>query len=171
MNLSEVIELDYLEAGADPELARFVKKLIATYVKDAKQLCVELPNRLERLRFSSPLDDSRILQEILEVLPSASDAPDNLVLYRALCRLVAIKLPVTSIGSLSQLAMAIASQSNPSEENHSALSELVVEAIIGALGSLHPAVSQTTAVKGFLNTPFLVDFPEALGELMVRIQS
>lgn len=165
MNLLEEIELDYLEAGADPDLARFVKKLIATYVKDAEKLCSELPTMLERLSNSSPLDDSDTLSEILDVLPSASQAPDNFVLYRALCKFVAIKLPANTFGHLSNLANAIVSQAKSSQKSGKGL---VVEALIGSLGSLHPRASQRRAVKNFLNTPLLADFPEALGELLVR---
>ena len=169
MNLSQEIELDYLEAGADKDLARFVKKLISTYAKDAENLCSQLPMTLERLSNSSPLDDVQLLSEILDVLPSASQAPDNFVLYRALCKVVAIKLPGNTFDQLLNLANAIASQDNSSQKSGNGL---VVEALIGSLGSLHPAASQKRAVKIFLNSPLLVvDYPEALGELSVRSQN
>ncbi len=167
MNLSEVIELEYLEAGADPQLARFVRKLIATYAKNSGELSVDLPTTLARLRLSSPLDDSQTLSEILKSLPSAASATDNFVLYRGLCRLVAIKLPERARDNLSRLANAVVTLTSLSESNNSESSELVIEALIGSLGSLHPGVAQNQAVKMFLNTPFLVEFPEALAELAV----
>lgn len=163
MTIASDIKQNFLQAGADPEIARLASTVSATLLHDAKNFyAVFLDNILGMLE-QSPKELVKTGRLPVEV----EGASNNFVVHKAFCHIVANQLEPQIQSLLTELSEAIYQIADKQDDIGTTKRDALLEAVTGGIGSLHPSVDVPPGIKTFLNMPLVIAYPEAIGDLVV----
>ncbi len=162
MTIASDIKANFLDAGADPEIARMAATISATLLHDAENFYAVFLDNIVGMLEQSPKDLVKKGRLPVEL----EGASNNFVVHKAYCRIVASQLE-PSIGSLlTELSQAIYQKADDDEDIGTTKRDALFEAVIGGIGSLHPSVQVPPGIKTFLNMPLVIAYPEAIADLV-----
>lgn len=162
MTIASDIKGNFLEAGADPEIARMAATISATLLHDAENFYAVFLDNIVGMLEQSPKDLVKKGRLPVEL----EGASNNYVVHKAYCQIVARQLDPTIESLLTELSQAIYTKADSHEDIGTTKKDALLEAVTGGIGSLHPSVQVPLGMKTFLNMPLVIAYPEAIADLV-----